>query len=142
MNKPHLLVADPEYIIAMEAERLLHDLMECDVTIINPHCATDRLALSWTTYSLVMLDTGFCLGEIRVIAELLQRQGIPVVFTTAHQAFTHGVPGFPTTPVVAKPYGQEQFAEAVLPLLRLADRAEVYGEIGRSVIAEKPGSGP
>jgi len=139
MTKPHVLVADPEYIIAMEAERILRELMDCNVTIINPHCSADRLGSSWTTYSLVLLDTGSCIGEIRVIAELLQRQGIPVVFTTAHQAYTKGVPGFPTTPVVAKPYGPEQFA-AVLPLLRLPNGT--YGEIGRSVIAEKPGSGP
>lgn len=117
MNKPHLLVADPEYIIAMEAERILHELLDCDVTIVNPLCNTDRLSLAWSSYKLVMLDTGLCLGEIRVIAELLQRQGISVVFTTAHQAYAHGVPGFPTTPVIAKPYGPEQFAAAVLPLL-------------------------
>lgn len=140
MTKPHLLVADPEYIIAMEAERILHELMDCEVTIINPHCSTDRLGLNWSIYSLAMLDTGLCLGEIRVVAELLQRHGIPVVFTTAHQAYTRGVPGFPTTPVIAKPYGPEQFAAAVLPLLGPA--GETQGKIGRSVIAEKPGSGP
>lgn len=123
MSKPHFLVADPEYIIAMEAERILHDLVDCDVTIINPHCASECGSLGWTSYTLVMLDTGFCLGEIRVIAELLQRQGIPVVFTTANQPFARGVPGFPTTPVIVKPYGPAQFAAAVLPLLASAGGA-------------------
>lgn len=120
MSKPHFLVADPEYIIAMEAERILHELVDCDVTIINPLCIADRLSLGWTRYALVMLDTGLCLGEIRVIAELLQRQGIPMAFTTANQAFVRGVPGFPTTPVIVKPYGPTQFVAAVLPLLASA----------------------
>ena len=141
-SKPHLLVADPEYIIAMEAERILHELVDCDVTIVNPHRASERLSLGWTGFALVLLDTGLDLDDTRVIAELLQRQGIAVVFTTANQDHVRGVPGFPTTPVIAKPFGPEQFAKSVLPLLMQGRTRADYGEIGRSVIAEKPGSGP
>ncbi len=142
MRKPHILVADPEYIIAMEAERILHDLLDCDVTIINPHRCGERTVSEWADYGLVMLDTGICLGEIQAIAERLRQQGIPMAFTTAHQAFAHGVPGFPDTPVLAKPYGPEQFAAAILPLLVPRGEEAAQGEIGLSVIAAKPGSGP
>lgn len=125
MSKPHFLVADPEYIIAMEAERILHELVDCDVTIVDPLRAAEGQTLGWGGYALVVLDTDFCSGQIRVLAELLQRQGTPVVFTTAHQSMIHGVPGFPTTPVIGKPYGPEQFAAAVMPLLAAASRAGV-----------------
>ncbi len=114
MSKPHFLVADPEYIIAMDAERILRELVDCDVTIVAHGVAESQ---GWGGYSLVILDTDFCCGHLRVLAELLQRQGTPVVFTTASQSMARGVPGFPNTPVVEKPYGAEQLAAAVLPLL-------------------------
>lgn len=120
MTLPHILIADPEYIIAMEAECILRDLLPCEVTIVNPQNAADRANLSWTRYALVLLDTGFCCRESRLLADLLQRQGIPVVFTTANQAYVEGVPGFPTTAVIPKPYDVEQVANAVRPLLGTA----------------------
>jgi hypothetical protein len=45
-------------------------------------------------------------------ALLLQQSGIPIVFTTAYDR--RGITGFPSVPVVEKPYGKSQILQAVL----------------------------
>lgn len=122
MTHPVFLIADTEYIIAMEAERILRDLFACTVAIVNPRCVSACANLAWTTYTAVLLDTGFRFDEVRFLAELLQRQGIPVIFTTANADYAHGVPGFPTTPVLNKPYAAADVAAVIVPLVRALRR--------------------
>lgn len=115
MPQPHFLVADSEYIIAMEAERILRELLPCAVSIVNPRSAAACSEIAWETMTLALVDTGFHLDEGGALAELARRHGLPVVFTTAATAYMRGVPGFPEAPVLGKPFDPERFAEVVLP---------------------------
>lgn len=114
MPLPHFLVAESEYLIAMEAERLLRELLPCEVTIVNPRDAAACAAIAWETVSLALLDTGFLFEEGGALAEAARRHGVPVAFTTASTAYARGVPGFPGTPVLGKPFDPERFAAAIL----------------------------
>lgn len=117
MPQPHFLVAESEYLIAMEAERILRELQPCAVTIVNPRDAAACAAITWEAVSLALLDTGFFLEDGRALAEAARQSGVPVVFTTASAAYLHGVPGFPEAPVLGKPFDPEGFAAAILPRL-------------------------
>lgn len=117
MGQPHILVAESEYLIAMEAERLLRDLLPCEVTIVNPASAAACAGIPWGEVTLALLDTGFRLDARRAFVERVRQGGIPVVFTTANAAYMRGVPGFPGTPVLGKPFDAARFAEVIRPLL-------------------------
>lgn len=122
MSHPRFLVADGEYIIAMEAERLLRELLPCEVAIVNPGSRADCAELEGTGLSLALIDTGFRFGEdAAALARRLMQQGVPVAFTTANAAYLRGVPGFPDTMVLGKPYDPARFAEMVLRLTAPGD---------------------
>lgn len=115
MSHPRFLIADGEYIIAMEAERLLRELCACEVAIVNPGSSSDCAGIDGAGLSLALIDTGFRLDEETAgLARRLLRQGVAVAFTTANAAYLQGVPGFPGTPVLGKPYDPARFAELVL----------------------------
>lgn len=117
MGQPHIVVAESEYLIAMEAERLLRDLLPCEVTIVNPASAAACDGIPWEEVKLALLDTGFRLDAVRAFAQRVRQRGIPVVFTTANAAYMRGVPGYPGTPVLGKPFDAARFGEVIRPLV-------------------------
>lgn len=125
MAQIRFLVADGEYIIAMEAERILRELLPCEVAIVNPGNLGAQADTAWDGLALALLDTGFRLVEdVTALAGLLRQRGVPVVFTTANAAFLRGVPGFPGVPVLGKPFAPARFAEVILPLIDATRGAE------------------
>ncbi|SBW09434.1 conserved hypothetical protein [uncultured Alphaproteobacteria bacterium] len=125
MAQLRFLVADGEYIIAMEAERILRELLPCEVAIVNPAALEAQADTAWEGLALALLDTGFQLvEEVAGLAGLLRQRGVPVVFTTANAAFLRGVPGFPEVPVLGKPFDPARFAEVILPLVGATRGAE------------------
>ncbi|MCW2306612.1 hypothetical protein [Rhodobium gokarnense] len=112
-------MVDSDYIVALETERLLTETFGMAVTILNPTALAEHLkehAFCGTGprhYELVVYDTGLPesqemndVGELHDVAAHL-------MFTTTHDSFLGGVPGFPGIPVVGKPYDVRLFEDAV-----------------------------
>lgn len=117
MPEPRILVADGEYIIAMEAARILGDLLPYPVTIVNP--ARGAGAIVWEGLALALIDTGFRLdADALALAAEARRRGVALAFTTASAGYLRGVPGFVDAPVLGKPFDPASFAAAIPPLLK------------------------
>lgn len=118
IDLPHILVAEREFLIALDAEYLLKSAINCRVTLLRPEQLDtwEPSALSEIDLCLldVPLDTTTCAARIeRLIAE-----GVPLIITTVSDLYQSGVEGFEIIPVVTKPFDGEALAEVVRGRLR------------------------
>ena len=118
-GSPQALVVDSDYIVALETERLLTETFGMAVTILNPTALAEHLkehafrGNGPRRYELVVYDTGLPEGqEMNEVGEL-HDVAAHLMFTTTHDTFLGGVPGFPGIPVVGKPYDVGLFEDAV-----------------------------
>ena len=102
---PHIAIVEQEFLIAVDAQYLIGEALECRATIIRP----DELE-RWATTDLPAFD--FCLLDLPIeatpalaVASRLQTLGIPFAFTSVSELNRHGVTAFDDVPVIAKPYG-------------------------------------
>lgn len=112
-----LLVLEDEYLIGLELERIAE---ECGAQSVHLVSSIDEL-LCWIE-SDAICDIAILEVQARGLssyqsAKLLQQSGIPIVFTTAYDQESAGIPGFPGVPVVGKPYGKSQILQAVISAL-------------------------
>ena len=115
---PHILLVDREYLVAMEAERLLSDALSCSVRIAMPH---DYIAaLADAPFDLVLIDAGIVNAEGVQALQTAQEQGVGLIFTTLTNDAMDNLPQFRGSAKVAKPFNDADLLAAVqsaLPML-------------------------
>jgi len=110
-----LLILEDEYLIGLDLERIAE---ECGAQSV--HLATTIVELqAWIgnhpKCDLAILELQAHGASSLAVAAILQRRGVPIVFTTAYErGADEGVPGFPGAPIVGKPYGKMQIVKAAM----------------------------
>lgn len=106
-----ILIIENEYLIAMDAECILHGAIDCAVTIAT--LKNFHLVLVKEKFDVVLLDFGALPEPTAADIAEISKCGAQLVFTTAYDAYAAGVPGFECTPVAIKPYQEGQLLNAV-----------------------------
>lgn len=115
----HILVVDREYLVAMEAERLLVDALACAVRIAMPHDYV--AALTDQNYDLLLIDAGIVDSEGAEALKAAQRAGTRLVFTTLTNDSMERLPEFAGSATVAKPFVDADLLAAVRSALVLLE---------------------
>lgn len=109
-----ILIVDPEYLVAMEAERILREAFLCDTQIVMPRDFVEALRSS--RYDVLLLDDGLTLQpDTRARLNLADTL---VVFSSLGREDAEGLPDWPGVVVVAKPFQEERLLEAVKNAVR------------------------
>lgn len=118
---PRILVIDPEYLVAMEAELLLNGALGCMVEIAMPWDYPD--ALEGRRFDGIVIDISLVQGEQSELVRQWRAAGTGVVFSTFSHRMISAPPGVPKMPVVKKPFVEEQLLSAVRAALDYARAA-------------------
>ncbi|MDF1634385.1 hypothetical protein [Mycoplana sp. MJR14] len=101
---PHVAIVEQEFLIAVDAEYLISEALDCRVTI-----AREDEMMRWTPSDLAALD--LCLIDLPTeatgalaLAARLEEIGVAFAFTSASDLHRSGAPAFEGVPVVMKPY--------------------------------------
>lgn len=107
-----VLVAENQYLIAMEVERILLEALVCDVTIST----LGRLAeaVEATAFDVVIIDAELNEPTNVERARLIQEAGARPVFLSSYGHFTEMVTIVTDHPVVTKPPQAHELAAAVV----------------------------
>lgn len=114
--KLRLLIAEKEYLIAIDAKAIVSARLACEVAV----CTLLELEqyLSVDIWDLAMIDVSADDLVNRRNADLALATGAAVVFLSGYADLARGVPGFTGWPVVAKPFSDEALLDAVERALR------------------------
>lgn len=115
----HILVVDREYLVAMEAERLLVDALACAVQIAMPHDFV--AALAGQRYDLLVIDAGIIDFDGVGAIKAAQHAGTRLIFTTLTNDSMDRLPQFAGSAAVAKPFVDADLLAAVQSALALLE---------------------
>jgi DNA-binding NarL/FixJ family response regulator len=107
-----VLIAENQYLIAMEVERILQEALPCDVTITPLARLAD--AMQPDAFDVVIIDAVLteALNVDRV--RMITQAGAEPVFLSSYGNVTHMASILAERPVVAKPPQADELAAAVL----------------------------
>ncbi|MGQ3210153.1 MAG: hypothetical protein ACT6U0_27630 [Shinella sp.] len=115
---PHIVIAEHEFLIALDAEFLIKAALDCRISLIRPEQLDqwDEAALS--DIDLCLLDVPLDATHIKARIERLISARVPLLFTTVGDIDARGVEGFEIIPVARKPYDGEAIAALINTRLR------------------------
>ena len=105
-----VLVIDPEYLVAMEVERILEEAFGCEVEIATPY--NYPLVLEKGGFAVIVIDASLLADGQGEAARRIENAAAAIVFTTL-DAELEGVPGFEGLAIVQKPLREGQLVRAV-----------------------------
>ncbi|WP_454285955.1 hypothetical protein [Rhizobium arsenicireducens] len=113
MHNPSLrvLVAENQYLIAMEVEQILLDAIACTTTIIPSARLQDHLRDN--AFDLVLLDCVRTQALNLSRARLVQESGAALIFLSSYDEGTAELCGDASYPLVQKPIQAEDLIRAV-----------------------------
>ena len=115
-SPPRVLVADNQYLIAMEVERILQESLACDVKISPVSTLSD--ALSSGDFEVVVIDA----APLEVLnverATMILSAGAFPVFLSSYDHFPDVGTVVSSYPMVSKPPQPDDLAAAVLEAMR------------------------
>lgn len=104
-----ILIVEPEYLIALEAERILQLFGGSEMTIAMPR---DYLAiLKDRSFDVVLIASKLVTTPEAEAA--LRGSAAGIVFSTLRREELDGIAGWPGVPVVAKPFDDEELLNAI-----------------------------
>ncbi|AOF89080.1 hypothetical protein [Sinorhizobium sp. RAC02] len=111
---PHIVIAEHEFLIALDAEFLIKRALDCRITLLRPEQLDqwDEAALSGI--DLCLFDVPLDASHVRARIERLIDARVPLLFTTVGGIDVSGVEGFEVIPVAKKPYD----GEAIMTLIK------------------------
>lgn len=114
---PQIAIVEEEFLIAVDAEYLISEGLECRVSIVRPdemeRVADEELSL----LDLCLVDLPIDAGRGLALALRLRKLGVACAFTSVSEVHRHGVAGFEQVPVVMKPFDGETLLAVVRTLL-------------------------
>jgi len=117
-----ILLLEDEYLIALDAEQILTALGTGRVEIVNTLEGATAAAENGG-FDIAVLDLNINGKMSYGVAEILQRQRIPVVFATGYEMRSRQAPEFPDAIYVTKPYTREALRDAIVQALEKSRRA-------------------
>lgn len=113
MNPPllHVLIAENQYLIAMEVERILKETVPCDVTI-TPLSGLGR-ALDLTHFDIVIVEATAATAPNIERAAAIRKSGAIPVFLSSYDQIHNAESGMPAHLVVHKPLIQDELSGAI-----------------------------
>jgi len=120
-RKLRLLIAEKEYLIAIDARQIVSNLLPCDVTIATMLELEQMLGEG--AWDLVLIDVVSDPESNRKNADKVLTAGAGLVFLTGHSDLARGVPGLSEWPVVIKPFTDVTLLDAVSRALSLAGKS-------------------
>jgi DNA-binding response OmpR family regulator len=114
-SSPHILIAEREFLIALDAEYLIKAALECRITLLRPEQLDEWDAAALADIDLCLLDVPLDAARITARIERLVEAQVPLLFTTVGDIH---IGGFETVPVARKPYDGETLAALVRARLR------------------------
>nr|WP_240049001.1 response regulator [Parerythrobacter lutipelagi] len=112
MNKPRVLVAEDEFIVAMD---LCDTIAEAGCEIEGPHAdlSSAMLAVQKNRPDIAILDVNLRDGESFALAEKLMAENVPVIFHSGHFTVAEMQDRFPEATACTKPCPPGQMIERV-----------------------------
>lgn len=115
---PHILIAEREFLIALDAEFLIKSALVCRTTLVRPEQLDQWDSAALAGVDLCLLDVPLDATRITARVERLIAEGVPLLFTTVGELHRDGVEGFEVVPVVMKPHDAETLVSLVRARLR------------------------
>ncbi|MEW9617060.1 hypothetical protein AB3G45_24945 [Shinella sp. S4-D37] len=119
---PHILIAEREFLIALDAEYLIKAALNCRTTLLRPEQLDQWETAMLADVDLCLLDVPLDAAQIRERVERLVANGVPLLFTTVGDNHRDGVEGFEVIPVLMKPHDGETLVAHVTGRLRQKPR--------------------
>lgn len=115
---PHIVIAEREFLIALDAEYLIKAALDCRITLLRPEQLDQWDDAALAQIDLCLLDVPLEARRIMPRIERLMAAGVPLVFTTITDSHPDGIAGFPGISVARKPFDGEALAGLVRERLR------------------------
>ncbi len=115
-----VLLVEDEFLILLSLEKMLGDL-GCDVVTSVPRVAKALAMLDTVGAAAAVLDVNVAGEPVYPVAEALAVRGIPLVFTTGYGDSGIAAP-WKDSPIVQKPFSQDQLARALRTALARTPR--------------------
>lgn len=127
---PHILIAEREFLIALDAEYLIKAALDCRITLLRPEQLDQWDEAALADVDLCLLDVPLDATRIVARIERLVEAGVPLLLTTVADIHVGGVEGFEIIPVARKPYDGETLVALVRG--RLRRRPQPAEELGQN----------
>ena len=115
---PHILIAEPEFLIALDAEYLIKAAFDCRITLQRPEQVDHWDSTALADVDLCLIDVPGETAETLARIRRLVDKGVPLLLTTISEIQRGGVTGFEIVPVVTKPFEAETLTALVKARLR------------------------
>ncbi|MCF3638962.1 hypothetical protein LXM94_03155 [Rhizobium sp. TRM95111] len=115
--QPRILIAEEEFLIAIDAEYLIKSAFDCSISLVRPEQLDGQDDEQLKTAALCLLDVPAEPASAVARAERLLALGVQVLLTTVSEFHCRGVPGLPDVQIVTKPYDAEKLLSAVRGML-------------------------
>lgn len=119
-RKLRLLIAEKEYLIAIDARQIVSGLLPCDVTIATMLEFEQKLEEG--PWDLALIDVANDPQSNHHHAAMILAGGAGLVFLTGHSDLACGVPDLDEWPVVMKPFTDATLLDGVFRALALAGK--------------------
>lgn len=113
---PRVLVAENQYLIAMEVERILHENLACKVRIIPTSGLAEEINAD--AYDVVILDAALAAPLNVERATLILATGAVPVFFRSYDHFPDAGTTVSSCPMISKPPQPDELTAAVLDAMR------------------------
>lgn len=111
---PHIVIAEREFLIALDAEYLIKSAFDCRITLLRPEQLDQWDATALAGIDLCLLDVPLDATRITARIDKLIEARVPLLFTTVADIHIRGIEGFEIIPIARKPYD----GEALMALVR------------------------
>ena len=115
---PHILIAEREFLIALDAEYLIKSAVACRITLLRPEQLDQWDDAALADIDLCLLDVPLDATRITARIQRLIDMRVPLLFTTVGDIHVNGVEGFEVIPIARKPYDGEALSALVEGRLR------------------------
>ena len=115
---PHILIAEREFLIALDAEYLIKSAVACRITLLRPEQLDQWDDAALADIDLCLLDVPLDATRITARIQRLIDMRVPLLFTTVGDIHVNGVEGFEVIPIARKPYDGEALSALVVGRLR------------------------
>ena len=115
---PHIVIAEREFLIALDAEYLIKSALDCNVTLLRPEQLDEWDATALAGIDLCLLDVPLDATRITARINRLIEARVPLLFTTVADIHARGVENFEIVPIARKPYDGEALTKLVRGRLR------------------------
>lgn len=115
---PHILIAEREFLIALDAEYLIKSAFACRITLLRPEQLDQWDDAALADIDLCLLDVPLDATPITALVQRLADLRVPLLFTTLGDIHVDGVEGFEVIPIARKPYDGAALAGLVEGRLR------------------------